>query len=118
MQSRLVTGTYGVTSGTIAVTPAQPFHPVDLVQVNATTGTLSLGAGEPMTPTVWQCTVAAGTGSGLFTAHPVSPTFGGGDSHDVALGDLDAVVANFNQQAQRVWLNEAPYVVHLPLIMR
>jgi hypothetical protein len=104
MQSGLVTGTYGVTSGTIAVTPTRLFFPGELVQVSATTGTLSLGAEGPLTPTVWQFNVAAGLGSGLFAAQPVSPTFRGGDSRDVASGDLDVVVAKHG--AETVWQND------------
>jgi uncharacterized repeat protein (TIGR01451 family) len=51
-------------------------------------------------------------GAGIFSSHPISPTFGAGDSvsWDIALGDvngdgrLDAVVANY-EQAQDVYLN-------------
>src|SRR5688500_5038203 len=55
-------------------------------------------------------TLAAGTGS--FMAHPTTPRFGGGNSVDVDVadldgdGDLDAVVANSGNEAETVWLND------------
>lgn len=57
-------------------------------------------------------TVWLNDGSGALTAHPTTPSFGAGDSLDVALGDLDgdgdldAVVANAFGQSQTVWVND------------
>ena len=40
-QTGLLSGAYAVDGGTIRLTPGQPFHPGELVQASATTGTLS-----------------------------------------------------------------------------
>ncbi|MBN1315138.1 MAG: VCBS repeat-containing protein, partial [Anaerolineales bacterium] len=50
-------------------------------------------------------------GSGIFSPHPITPTFGDG-GNEVTLGDidgdgdLDAVLPRFNQLSQTVWLND------------
>ena len=55
---------------------------------------------------------AVAVGTGNFTPHPTTPTFGAGNSRAVALGDLDgdgdldALVANFGGEAETVWLND------------
>lgn len=57
-------------------------------------------------------TVWFNNGSGSFTAHPVAPAFGSGNSSGMAMGDidgdgdLDALVANVNGEAETVWINQ------------
>ncbi len=58
-----------------------------------------------------QAPTAVAVGTGSFTAHPTTPSFGAGYSMAVALGDLDgdgdldALVANYFGEAETVWLN-------------
>jgi len=55
-------------------------------------------------------TVWLNDGSGVFSPHSSTPTFGDGISHAILLGDLDddydldAIVVNYNQE-QTVWVN-------------
>ncbi len=110
MQTGLLTQTYGVYSGTITLTPTQPFHPGELVQVSATTGTLGLDGTGPVSPTVWQFRVAVESGLGRFVRHGLD--LGSATSVGVVLGDLDsdgdldAFVANFLDQPNGVWRND------------
>ena len=111
MQTGMLTETYGVYSGTISLTPTQPFKPGELVQVSATTGTLSLVDGTgPVSPTVWQFRIAVEDGLGRFADS--GQNLGSSDSAGVALGDvdgdgdLDGFVANGGGQADKVWLND------------
>jgi uncharacterized repeat protein (TIGR01451 family) len=76
-------------SVTISLTydePINPFHAGELVQVSATTGTLSQIDGTgPVSPTVWQFRVSPSGGSGVF----VNTDQDLGRFSDTALGDLD-----------------------------
>jgi hypothetical protein len=111
MQTGLLVETYGVHSGTIVLTPTQPFFPGELMQASATTGTLSLIDGQgPISPTVWSIRAAVLGGSGVFADSGQS--LGSSSDRWVALGDLDgdrdldALTAHVNGQPNKVWLND------------
>ncbi len=112
MQTGLVTATHGVNGNAIVVTPTRAFHPGELVQTTATTNTLNITGEHPISYTVWQFRTAVQAGGGTFAAHPISPTFGAGNSLGIVLGDidgdsdLDAIVANQGHEPQDVYLND------------
>ncbi len=103
--------TYSVDGRVVSLTPTQPLKPGELVQVSATTGTLSMSGRGPISPTVWQFRAAVGGGSGTLDPPLTTPGFGAGSSFGVELGDLDgdgdldAFVAQVNLTAT-VWLND------------
>jgi uncharacterized repeat protein (TIGR01451 family) len=109
MQTGLLTRTYGVNGGTIALTPTQSFKPGELVQVSATTATLNVTGEQPIRATVWQFLTAVSGGSARF---PIGNNFGTVSGSALALalgdvdgdGDLDLVVGNWEQQ-NRIYLN-------------
>jgi hypothetical protein len=109
MQTGLLTQTYSVSGGSISLLPIMPFKPGEMVQVSATTGTLSLvdGAG-PISPTVWQFSTAVDDGSGIFTDSEQSLV--NSPCSVVSLGDfngdgaLDAFIGC--EGANQVWLND------------
>ena len=68
MQTGILTEVHGIKGGTIFLTPSLPFKPGELVQVSATTGTVSLSGERPLTPTVWQFSTAPTAGSGIFAS--------------------------------------------------
>ena len=103
MQTGLLSQTYGVKDGTIALTPTNAFKAGELVQVSATTGTLNYTGTEPAAPTVWAFRAETLSGSGQFlVANDVGP--GDDNTRAAALGDvdgdgnLDLVVGNLQQQ--------------------
>jgi hypothetical protein len=85
-QTGWLTGTLSVSGGTIRLDPLSPLHAGELVQVTATTQTLSLGGEGPITPTVWQFTTAPWSGNAYF--HLVQ-SWEDAASNANALGDLD-----------------------------
>ena len=113
-QSAIFTGTYSLSnlSRTVMLDPARNFFPGERLDATVTTATLTLTGEHPIRSIVWQWWATVDDGSGVFAPHPVSPTFGGGDSTAVALGDLDndgdldAIVANAGNQPQNVRLND------------
>jgi len=108
-----ISGLYSLSnlSRTVTLDPDRAFFPGERVDASVTTGTLSITGEHALSSTVWQFWAVVDGGSGALAAHPISPTFGASNSTDVALGDLDGdgdldtVVANYNQ-AQTVWLND------------
>ena len=88
MESGLLFETYSVEAGTIRLTPTQPFHAGELVQVSATTQTLSLVDGlGPLEPTVWQFRARSDGGSAFYK--DTGQELGEMNSLGVGLGDLD-----------------------------
>jgi uncharacterized repeat protein (TIGR01451 family) len=113
MQTGLLPGTYGVSGGTIMLTPAHPFKPGEWVQVSATTGTLNFDGQGPLLPTVWQfwTSVLAGTGEFVDSGQrleelaTVSVVLGDVDSD----GDLDAFSSGSDAAygyRNKLWLND------------
>jgi hypothetical protein len=114
-QGGLVKGAYSLENGgkTLILLPDAYFHSGELLHVTATTATVSITGEHPVTPTVWQFRTAVAGGSGYLFSHSAAPTFGSGEStYGIAIGDvdgdgdLDAVVANFSDQAESVYLND------------
>jgi hypothetical protein len=78
--------TLSVDGGTIALQPTAPLHAGELVQVTATTATLTLDGEAPVEPTVWEFTTAPWGGNGSFSEHQILENDLG---RFAALGDLD-----------------------------
>ena len=85
-QTGWLTDTLNVSGGTIRLDPLSALHAGELVQVSATTATLSLDGEGPLQPTVWQFTTAPWSGNAYF--HYLQ-TLTGANNRDIALGDLD-----------------------------
>ncbi|OGO72150.1 MAG: hypothetical protein A2Z49_11310 [Chloroflexi bacterium RBG_19FT_COMBO_56_12] len=88
MESGLFFDTYSIAGGKIQLTPEQAFHAGELVQVTATTETLSIVDGlGPLQPTVWQFRARSEGGSAFFK--DTGQALGEMNSLSVGLGDLD-----------------------------
>lgn len=109
METGQILEAYSVNGREIKVTPAHPFKPGELVQVSATTGTLSVDASAPLTPTVWQFWAEALLGTARFT-EPLQ--LGELNTHGLDVGDLngdgnlDLILANSSAHVNEVWLNQ------------
>ncbi|HEU4889146.1 MAG TPA: Ig-like domain-containing protein, partial [Thermoanaerobaculia bacterium] len=103
-----IAGTYSATGATFQLDPAANLKPGETIRVTATSGIEST-SDVALMPRVWQFTAAAGRAAGAMKAHG---SFGTGSSVSVALGDLDgdgdldAIVGNYANQAETVWLND------------
>lgn len=85
-QTGWLTETLSVDGGTIALQPTTSLHAGELVQVTATTATLTLDGEAPVEPTVWEFTTAPWGGNGIFSEHQILVNDVG---RYAALGDLD-----------------------------
>ncbi|MEM7030389.1 MAG: putative Ig domain-containing protein [Chloroflexota bacterium] len=104
--------TYHFNDRTVTFTPTIPLQPGELIHITVLTTAQDLNGLNVVNPTVWHFTTAVTRGTGQFGPHPVSPTFGAGDSTedgvfaDIDLdGDLDVIVTKRNA-AQAVHLND------------
>jgi uncharacterized membrane protein len=75
-----------VDGGMIMLQPTDPLHAGELVQVSATTSTLSMDGEGPVDPTVWEFTTAPWAGNAYFHA---GQSWNDTDNRGIALGDLD-----------------------------
>lgn len=107
MQTGLLRQSFSVLGGEIQLTPSQAFNAGELVQVSATTGTLSVNNTAPEQSTIWQFWSAVSNGSGIFIES--KGDLGDLSARSIALGDLnndghlDAFVVNNGLNA--IWLN-------------
>jgi N-acetylneuraminic acid mutarotase len=85
-QTGWLTETLSVDGGTITLQPTNPLHAGELVQVTATTATLSLDGEAPVEPTVWEFTTAPWSGNAYLLYNQTLPS---SSNRSVSLGDLD-----------------------------
>jgi uncharacterized repeat protein (TIGR01451 family) len=104
-----------VEGSTVTLSPGQPFHAGELVQVSATPRIAPVAADGAIAPFVWQFRTDVARASGLFTiSGPSLGLFSSGLSNALGDldgdGDLDAFLGNFVNGDQNmpngVWLND------------
>ncbi len=92
--------------------PTNTFKPGEELLVTLNRGIAASDNSFPLASYTWQFAAATQGGTGQFVPHPTTPSFGGSNSTEVALGDidsdgdLDAVVVNHTGAAETVWLND------------
>jgi len=106
--SGYIEGSFTTNSNNIPFNPSKNFKPGETVTITFTTELQSSAGNFLNAPKTSQFTVKAGgggifsdSGQSLGSSNSISVSFGDVDGD----GDLDAMIANIDSQANKVWLN-------------